>query len=79
MYFCVAAKISWALVFAPIPGDSMIGDARGLSCFSDQFACESAAMAANAAFAESMNNGQHAYCEAQPAGDPTTFRSAAPR
>ena len=58
---CVAATISWALIFTPV------GDVPGgTSCFSEQATCEMAAMAARAAFA--IDQSRHdAFCIKQEA------------
>ena len=68
MIYCMAATISWALVFGPIAGDSVVGQPHAVSCFSDKWVCDSAAIAANQAFYETgWGAGHKASCEQQPA------------
>ena len=74
MIYCVAATISWALVFSDPPANSITMEPQAYSCFSEKASCQGAAFAANNAFA--LDRSAHrAYCEEQPAGDPAKFRS----
>jgi hypothetical protein len=59
MQLCVAATMTWALVFGADPTNQ---------CFADKDRCETAAMGANAAFEKAYNAGSEiAHCDEQPA------------
>ena len=78
-YFCAAAQISWALMFGPVPGDSLVTYPHNISCFAEQWVCEAAERAANAAFAETHEDrARKATCEAQPAEADQHASGAAP-
>jgi hypothetical protein len=68
MIWCQAAMVTWALVFSDPAADSVTTQPTSSMCFSEQFACMGAAMAANNAFA--LDHSTHiAACEQQPAAN----------